>query len=127
MASTDYVLRFFHKGTFTKSKYVGGTCKVILEYVDADRFSYTVLMEYVLDVLKYKEIGGVYVKKVPSGWHLIQSDADLTAFLSKVEGERLDFYVDDVVDQSVEAKQQVQPHVVVRPRTQFFEGNRFSC
>lgn len=82
---------------------------MILEYVDADRFSYTVLMEYVLDVLKYKEIGGLYVKKVPSGWDLIQSDADLTSFLRKVEGERLDFYVDDVVDQSVEANQQFQP------------------
>lgn len=125
MACKDYILRFFHKGHFSKTEYIGGLCNQIPEYVDADRFSYTVVMEYVKDDLKYTEIGGVYVKNVLTGWKLIDNDRDLQEFVNHVEGESLDFYVDHIIDKKVEPKAQMQPHVIVRPRTQYFEGNTF--
>lgn len=125
MADVDYILRFFHKGHFSKSQYIGGLCTEIPEYVDSDRFSYTVVMEYVKDELKYKEIGGVYVKQPsePSGWKLIDCDRDLQDFSKTVTGERLDFYVDHIIDKNYLPKPQMQPHVIVRPRTGYFEGN----
>lgn len=129
MEDIDYILSFHHKGEFTKTMYVGGTCTVIPELVEADRFSYTVLMEYVKGNLNYTEIGGVYVKKVPNGWELIANDADLNEFVKAVgvkpveaAGVNLKFYVDNVVDLSIAPVSQMQPHVTVRPRNLFFEG-----
>lgn len=68
---------------FTKTKYVGGTCTELTELVDADRFSYTVLMEYVKGDLGYSEIGGVYIKRVPQGWKLVDNDGDLNEYIQK--------------------------------------------
>ena len=126
MVETDFILQFYHNGEFTKTKYVGGTCTDIAELVDADKFSYTVLMEYVKDDLECTEIGGIYVKKMPLGWKLIANDTDLSNYIQEVKRVNLDFYVDNVVDKSINPSSQMQPHVIVRPRTSFLEGNT-SC
>ena len=126
MAEKDYILTFYHNGEFTKDKFLGGTCFDLSELVDADKFSYSVLMEYVVDKLKYMEIGGVYVKKVPTSWKLIANDRDLIEYTKTVEGDNLYFYVDNVVDKSIEPMAHMQPHVIIRQRTKYFEGNT-SC
>ena len=83
-------------------------------------------MEYVKDDLKYNEIGGIYVHKAPSGWRLIANDGDLIDFATAVEGEEINLYIDVVVDNSITPMAQMQPHVIVRPRTSFFEGIHFT-
>ncbi|KAL6550262.1 hypothetical protein OROMI_020750 [Orobanche minor] len=122
MMDQDYILNFFHKGHFSKTEYLGGLCYEVPEYVDADRFSYTVVMEYVKDELKYKEIGGIYVKKEQGGWKLIENDGDLQEYLRTVTGGWVKFYVDHIIDTNYLPKPQMQPHVTVRPRTGYFEA-----
>ncbi|KAL6584563.1 hypothetical protein OROMI_003852 [Orobanche minor] len=124
MTDQDYILNFFHKGHFSKTEYLGGLCYEAPEYVDADRFSYTVVMEYVKDELKYKEIGGIYVKKEQGGWKLIENDGDLQEYLRTVTGGWVKFYVDHIIDTNYLPKPQMQPHVTVRPRIGYFEGKR---
>lgn len=124
MADNYFFLRFYHKGEFQKNKYSRGSCFTIAEAVDPDKFSYTVIMEYVKDDLGYNEIGGVYVKKQGGGWKLIDTDADAIRLGQGMSnGSYLDLYVDTVIDKSIEPLRQTQPHVIVRPRTSFFEGN----
>lgn len=123
MAEKDYILNLHHKGQFTKTTYIGGTVHEVPEYIDSNKFSYSVVMEYVKDDLKYNEIGGIYVRKPAGGWKLIANDGDLIEFVTTVEGEEIHLYVDIVVDNSITPMSQMQPHVIVRPRTSFFEGN----
>ena len=124
MAEKDYILKFYHKGEFMKTTYVGGTTSEVPKFVDADKMSYSVVMEYVKE-LEYTEIGGLYVKMVPHGWYLISNDNDLIRFIDGVKGDKLEFYIDTVVDKSIQPREEMQPHVIVRPRTQFFKGNLF--
>ena len=112
MAEKDYILTFYHNEEFTKDKFLGGTCFNLSELIDADKFSYLVLMEYVVDKLKYTEISRVYVKKVPTGWKLIANDCDLIEYTKTVEGDNLYFYVDNVVDKSIEPMAQMQPNIL---------------
>ena len=90
-------------------------------HVELDRFSYTVLMEFVKDDLKYSEIGGIYTSK--GGWKLCGNDADLSELVKGVKvGDHMDFYIDNVVDNTIEPMKQMQPHVVMRPRPNLFGG-----
>lgn len=124
MADIFFQLRLHHKGQFLKTKYQCGTCIKIPDVMESDRFSYSVIMEYVKDVAGYTEIGGIYAKKVGGGWRLISNDADVTDLVNGLkEGSTLDLYIDTVVDKAIEPVKQLQPHVQIRPRTSFFEGN----
>ena len=116
-------LRFYHQGEFQTNRYVGGN-ETDVQAVELDRFSYTVLMEYVKDDLKYSEIGGVYVSKgKQGGWRLLENDKDLSAFTVGVkDGDYLHFYVDNVIDNNIKSIKQMQPHVIVRPRHDLFAG-----
>ena len=117
-------LRFYHKGNFESNTYVGGQQSEYF-YIDRDRWSYTVLMEYVKDDLGYSEIGGVYTNK--GGWKLCANDADLSEFEKGAKnGDYLEFYVDNVVDNKIEPLKQMQPHVVMRPRPNLFAGTVLS-
>ena len=119
-----FYLRFYHKGQFVKNKYLCGKCMKIPVAVEVDRFSFSVLMEYVKDDVGYTEIGGIYVKKQGGGWKLVSSDADVGELVKGLlDGCHLDFYIDTVVDKAIEPVKQMQPHVIMRPRTSFFEGN----
>ena len=118
----EYVnLRFHHQGEFSSTAYAGGEETVIGD-VECDRFSYTVLMEYIKDDLKYSEIGGVYVYEgKPWGWKLLSNDADLSA-VGQGLNNFTDFYIDNVVDPTIEPIKQMQPHVIIRPRQGVFAG-----
>lgn len=116
-------LRFYHQGEFQSTKYVNGKENVIMN-VEPDRFSYTVLMEHVKYDLEYSEIGGIYVSKgKKGGWNLVSNDADLSAVVKGVkDGDQVDFYLDNVVDNNIEPIKQMQPHVIIRPRQELFAG-----
>lgn len=112
--------KFHHQGQFVKGKYIGGKCNTISK-VEPDIFSYTVLMELVKS-LHYTEIGGVYIKE-EFGWKLLIDDKDLFKYIGKVaSGATMDFYIDNTVDKDIEPLNQMQPHVVVRPRPAVFKG-----
>ena len=111
MENDSLAVRLHHKGIFTRTKYVDGHHEIF--YEDPDKFSYAVLMEFVKD-MKYKEIGGVYVYN--NGWKLLQDDKTLGEYI-KGKTEEIDFYIDTFVDITVPAMKQMQPHVVVRPRS----------
>lgn len=120
MAGKLFFLRFYHKGEFQKTKYSKGICTKIPTVIDSDLFSYSVLMEYVKEV-GYTEIGGVYVRK--GGWKLLSNDMDLVGLVEGVkDGYFLDLYIDNIVDKAIEPTKQMQPHVIIRPRTSYFEG-----
>ena len=118
-----FFLRFHHKGQFTKTKLLGATCTNIPTAMEADTFSFSVIMEHVLEDCKYTEIGGLYVKKSGGGWRLISNDAEANELLKGLtDGAYLDLYIDTTIDQAIEPSKQMQPHVITRPRTSFFEG-----
>lgn len=126
MAEKHLFLRFYHQGEFQKTKYSCGKCTKIPTPVDADIFSYSVLMEYVKDDVGYTEIGGVYVKKGGGGWKMLTNDADVCGLVEGLkDGSFLDLYIDTVVDKTIEPAKQMQPHVIIRPRTSYFAGNFF--
>ncbi|KAL1826636.1 hypothetical protein ACET3Z_005048 [Daucus carota] len=120
----EYVnLRFHHQGEFLSTTYAGGE-ETIIGDVECDRFSYTVLMEYIKDDLKYSEIGGVYVYEgKPWGWKLLSNDADLSA-VGQGLNNFIDFYIDNVVDPTIEPIKQMQPHVIIRPRQGVFAAKK---
>ena len=119
-----FYLRFYHKEQFVKNKYLCGKCIKIPVAVEVDRFSFSVLMEYVKDDVGYTEIGGIYVKKQGGGWKLVSSDADVGELVEGLlDGCHLDFYIDTIMDKAIEPVKEMQPHVIMRPRTSFFEGN----
>jgi len=120
-------LRFHHKRKFRKNGYVSGE-EVIVKDVDLDRFSYTVLMEFVKEELEYTEIGGIYAWKGPtSGWKLVADDVELLFMMQiKNNGDYIDLCVDTVVEDSTEPIKQMQPHVIVRPRKNLFLGINMS-
>ncbi|XP_065870008.1 uncharacterized protein [Euphorbia lathyris] len=118
MEEKRFGIRFHHKGEFLKTKYSGGICTKISNSVDADRFSYTVLMEHVKDDVGYTEIGGIYVNKGKmGGWKLVADDKDLGDFIRGFGGgDFLEFYIDNIIDNGIEPLMQMQPYVVIRPR-----------
>ncbi|KAL8156186.1 hypothetical protein AgCh_001332 [Apium graveolens] len=71
-----FFLKFHHKGQFMKTKYLGGICIKIPTAMKADKFSFSVIMEHVMEDCKYTEIGGLYVKKAGGGWKIISNDAE---------------------------------------------------
>ena len=74
MEDDSFHVRIYQKDQFQNNSYVGGDL-AIFKYVERDRWSYTVLMEYVKDDLGYSEIGEIYTNK--EGWKLCGNDADL--------------------------------------------------
>lgn len=114
-------LRLHHGGEFLKNKYTGGL-QYVHEDMDLDLFSYSVLMEWVKD-LNYTEIGGIYVKGEDGGWKLVSDDAAVGECIKQkmVDGE-LDLFVDCIVDKEIAPMKQMQPHVIVRPRTSIFQA-----
>lgn len=123
MEEKYFFLRFSHKGQILKTKYHGGSCLKVPTAMDPEKFSYSVLMEYVKDDVGYTEIGGVYIKKAGGGWKLLDSDKLVCELVNALpQGSVLDLYIDTVVDKAIEPAEQLQPHVIVRPRTTFFEG-----
>ncbi|KAL8132402.1 hypothetical protein AgCh_008051 [Apium graveolens] len=58
-----FLLRFHHKGQFLKTKYQGGICTKIPNVMEVDKFSFSLIMEHVMEDCKYSKIGGLYVKK----------------------------------------------------------------
>ncbi|KAL6564972.1 hypothetical protein OROMI_016422 [Orobanche minor] len=72
--------------------------------------------------LHYTEIGGVYIKEEFT-WKLLIDDKDLFQYIGKVaSGATLDFYLDNTIDKDIEPMNQMQPHVVVRPRPAIFKA-----
>lgn len=123
MEEKQFFLRFYHKGEFQKTKYSWGTCIKIAEPVENDKLSYSILMEHVKDDVGYTEIGGVYVKKGGGGWKILSNDADVTGLVQDLkDGSFLDLYIDTVVDKAIEPANQMQPHVIIRARSNYFEG-----
>ncbi|KAK1373229.1 hypothetical protein POM88_029422 [Heracleum sosnowskyi] len=56
----------------------------------------------------------------------MQIDADVTGLVDRLtDGSSLDLYIDTVIDKAIEPANQIQPHVIIRPRTQYFEGPNF--
>lgn len=127
MADDSIFLRFYHKGKFQNTQYVGG--KEYVVDVNPDLFSFTVLMEHVKDDLDYTEIGGIYIRNDNmGGWQMVAHDGDLSKLVKEVKnGGHLDFYIDNVVDTKIEPLKQMQPHVVIRPRPNLFEGIKLFC
>lgn len=124
MAPEEFHARLHHSGQFQKSSYVGGKTFVVTR-VEVDLFSYTVLMEFVKDYLHYTEIGGIYVlAEDDAGWKLITTDKDVMEVVEGYSnGEEVNFYIDNTVDQTIEPLHQMQPHVIIRPRKNIIQGN----
>ncbi|GET04311.1 uncharacterized protein LOC108207459 [Rhizophagus clarus] len=120
-------LRFHHQGQFQSTRYAGGKETVVMD-IDPDLFSYTVLMEHVKDDLQYSEIGGVYIETGKLfKWKLVTCDSDLSSLIEKTgDGEYIDFYVDNVIDNDVQPIKQMQPHVVIRPRHNLLQAKKLS-
>lgn len=116
-------LRFYHQGEFQPTRYAFGK-ETVVRNVDLDRFSYSELMGYVKDDLKYTEIGGLYVSKgEQGGWMLVSDDRDLSTLTAGIKhGDHLDFYLDNVIDNNIEPINQMQPWVRVCPRQDLFAG-----
>ena len=97
-----------------KTRYIGDKCETY--DVERDYFSYSVLMEFVKE-LKYDEIGGVYIKQ--RGWKLVTDDRGVNDATN--ERAEVDFYIDNNVDPDVPPMKQMQPHVIVRPKSSPFK------
>ena len=122
MNEKEITVRLNYNGRFQKSAYVSGRSFAVTR-VEVDTFSYTVLMEYVKDYLHLTEIGGIYISKEKGGWELVKNDKDLFGLVEACsDGEEIHFYVDNIVDKEIEPLNQMQPHVMVRPRKNIIEG-----
>lgn len=116
MADDCITIRLHHSGEFFKTEYSGGSY-VTYTNVDLDLFSYTVLMEWVKD-LNYNEIGGIYIKKRKSNqWTLVTNDRGVEDYKEENNSSELDFFIDCTVDRRIVPMKQMQPHVIVRPRS----------
>lgn len=116
-------IRLQHGGQFRRACYVGGESFVVTKY-DVDRFSYSVLMDFVKDCLHYTEIGGVYIRKgTRGGWQLILNDKDVNEYVQGCnKQEEVVFYIDNTIDKDSEPLIQLQPHVIIRPRKNIIQG-----
>ena len=114
MEIDSLTVRLHHSGEFMKTKYCDGSCETY--HIDRDLFSYSVLMEFVKD-LKFDEIGGLYIKN--RGWTLVTDDQSVTHYTAG--RSEADFYIDCNVDKGVPPMKQMQPHVIVRPRSSPFK------
>ena len=95
------------RGKFWRTSYVGGD-RVLLVGVDADLFTYNDLMQEVKVILKLREIGGVYA---------VDNDIDVIQVVENCkDGEEVKFYVDNIVDTTVEPLVAIQPNLILRPR-----------
>ncbi|KAL8103041.1 hypothetical protein AgCh_027540 [Apium graveolens] len=109
-----FLSQVHHKGQFLKTKYLGGSCTKIPTAMEDDKFSFSVIMEHVMEDCKYNEIGGLYVKKAEGGWIIISNDAEANELVKgSVDGAYLDLYIDTVIDKAIEPTKQMQPHVLV--------------
>lgn len=124
MTEKVFILRFHHMGKFQNGQYVGGKETLIMN-VDPDLFSFSVLMEHIKDDLKYTEVGGIYKRSdnEEEEWKLVVNDGDVVK--DTKNADNMDFYIDNVIDTKCEPLQQMQPHVVIRPRPNVFEGINF--
>lgn len=119
-------VKFHHEGQFLKARYANGTTSIVFD-VPTDLFSYTVLMEQVKDDLGYSEIGGIYIRNTKAGgWKLLLDDKDLFEYIKGCKsGQTFDFYIDNDINKDIEPIAQMQPHVVVRPKPDLFQGMSF--
>ncbi|XP_065853522.1 uncharacterized protein [Euphorbia lathyris] len=118
MKEKTFVIKFYHGGDFKNNKYVGGEVFEFPPYEDADLISFTSLMSDVKHELKYTEIGGMYVKADDKrGFKLLVNDKDVISYMEKVgDSGTLEFFIDNMVDQTSTVVKQTQPFVLVRPR-----------
>lgn len=115
-------VRLHYAGEFKKTTYVSGK-SILVNRVEVDKFSFTVLMEYVKDYLHYSEIGGIYVRKGKRGGWLVTNDSELNEVVKGCDdGEELHFYLDNTVDKDIEPLIQMQPNVIIRPRKNLVQG-----
>lgn len=123
MKEKEILVTLHYNGQFQKNSYDGGK-SLIVNRVEVDTFSYTVLMEFVKDYLHYTEIGGIYISKgKKGGWQLVTNDKDLIELVQGCDdGHEIDFYIDNTVDKEIEPMIQMQPHVIIRPRKHLFQG-----
>ncbi|KAK1393544.1 hypothetical protein POM88_012600 [Heracleum sosnowskyi] len=95
---------------------------VTLENMDPDSFSYSVLIEWVKE-LKYDEIGGIYVQNEDNdGWTLMTDDRSLFKHMYATARSEIDYFIDCDVDKGTTPTKQMQPHVIVRPRSSLFKA-----
>lgn len=121
MAEYNITIRLHHKGVFSKTKYSGGSV-VTFENMDPDTFSYSVLMEWVKE-LKYDEIGGIYVQNGDNeGWTLMTDDRSLFKHMYEIKRSEVDYFIDCDADKGIAPMKQMQPHVIVRPRSSLFKA-----
>ncbi|KAL8156035.1 hypothetical protein AgCh_001201 [Apium graveolens] len=67
--------------------------------------------------LNFKEIGGLYVNR--RGWTLVTDDQGVTE--ATHDKSDVSFYIDNTVDKSLPPMKQMQPFVIVRPRSSPFK------
>ncbi|KAL6518137.1 hypothetical protein OROMI_033838 [Orobanche minor] len=113
MATDTMTFHLHHNGEFGENKYIGGSTATVGD-MDLDRFSYSVLMEWVKE-LGYAEIGGVYVRN-EKGWQLVAKDVDICVCVMTGQTSEFDFFIECDVDKGIEPMKQMQPHVTVRPK-----------
>ncbi|KAL8156034.1 hypothetical protein AgCh_001200 [Apium graveolens] len=106
-------VQLHHNGEFMKTRYSSG--KVETFFVDCDRLSYREMMDYIKK-LNYKDIGGLYVNG--RGWTLVTDDQGVTE--ATRDKSDVSFYIDNTVDKSIPPMKQMQPFVIVRPRSSPF-------
>ena len=123
MGEKSVNIGLYYGGEFRRTNYCGGD-RILVCNEDADTFAYNDLMQEIKDLLKLTEIGGVYAKEGKhGGWKLMTNDLDIIEEIEKCNnGEEVKFYVDTIVDPSIEPLYQMQPHVIVRPRKSLFQG-----
>ncbi|KAL8135869.1 hypothetical protein AgCh_010471 [Apium graveolens] len=118
-------VQLHHSGEFMKTRYSGG--KVETFYVDRDRLSYCEMMDYVKE-LNYKEIGGLYVNR--RGWTLVTDDQGVTKATRHTLITKgliltlvidVSFYIDNTVDKSIPPMNQMEPLMIIRPRSSPFK------
>lgn len=123
MADKTVNVRLYYSGVFHRRSYSGGD-SLLVNRVETDLFSYSVLMEFVKDYLKFTEIGGVYINEgTAGGWKLITNDKEVMQVVDGCNDEdEIEFYVDNTIDTEIEPVVQMQPHVVIRPRKNLIQG-----
>ncbi|KAL8108735.1 hypothetical protein AgCh_024996 [Apium graveolens] len=113
-------VRLHYDGQFQKASYVGGKSMLVTR-MDVERFSYTILIEFVKDYRNFSEIGGIYISKGKrGGWNLLLDDKDV---LGCENDEEIHFYIDNTIDLDIEPACQMQPHVKIRARKNIIEGS----
>ncbi|XP_065869649.1 uncharacterized protein [Euphorbia lathyris] len=118
MMEKKFGIKFYHRGDFKNNEYVGGEICELSTYEDPDLISFTSLMSDVKHELKYTEICGMYVKtRDKRGFKLLTNDKDVIDYMEQIVDSRtLEFFIDNVVDQTSIVVKQTQPFVLVKPK-----------